>query len=75
MRIGNMTQFTGFAEQLEPEADADKLHALVVQAMEGLRTAMRDVWRTMPKAIRAEGITYVHRRTGPLALSRPPTAV
>jgi hypothetical protein len=61
MRIGNMTQFTGFAEQLEPEADADKLHALVVQAIEALRTAMRDVRRTMPKAIRAEGITYVHR--------------
>jgi hypothetical protein len=29
--------------------------------MEALRVAMRDVRRTMPRAIRAEGITYVHR--------------
>jgi hypothetical protein len=61
IRIGNVTRFTDFAEQLEPEADADRVHALVVEAMEALRVAMRDVRRTMPRAIRAEGITYVHR--------------
>jgi hypothetical protein len=61
IRIGNVTQFTDFAEQLEPEADPDSVYVLVVEAMEALRVAMRDVRRTMPRAIRAEGITYVHR--------------
>jgi hypothetical protein len=37
-----------YAEHLEPEADADRVHRLVLAAMESLRAAMRDVRRTMP---------------------------
>lgn len=58
-RTGDLNIFEMPSGQLEPLADADHLHVLVVAAMESLRTAMRDVRRTMPKMIRAERIAYV----------------
>ena len=59
VQSGNVTSFSHFAEALEPEADADQVHALVVDCMEAARAAMREIRRLMPKLIRAEGITYV----------------
>lgn len=48
-----------FGAALEPEADADAVHAIVVDAMEQLRIAMRTIRLLVPKAIRAEGTTYI----------------
>jgi hypothetical protein len=59
VQTGTLTTFEYYAEQLEPEADADHVHQLVLAAMESLRVAMRDVRRTMPKLIRTEGLTYL----------------
>jgi hypothetical protein len=59
VQSGNLTSYSHFAEALEPEADADHVHALVVDCMDATRTAMREIRRLMPKLIRAEGITYV----------------
>lgn len=56
---GNTTTTTGFAPQLEPEADADKVHAIVVAAMEQLTSTMTELRALIPDAIRAEGITYI----------------
>jgi hypothetical protein len=44
---------------VEPEADADTVHAILVAGMEPVRLAMRNVRLLLPKAIRAEGLTYV----------------
>jgi hypothetical protein len=48
-----------FGVALEPEADTDEVHRVVVDAMDQLKTAMRTVRLLVPKAIRAEGINYV----------------
>lgn len=44
---------------LEPEANADTVHEIVVAALEELRITMREIRSQLPKAIRYEGITYV----------------
>jgi hypothetical protein len=59
VRSETVTSFSYFAEALEPEADADQVHAIVVGCMEAARAAMREIRRLMPKLIRTEGITYV----------------
>jgi hypothetical protein len=59
VQSGNLTSFGPFAEALEPVADADQVHALVVACMDATRAAMREIRRLMPKLIRAERITYV----------------
>lgn len=56
------SQFTMPGPELEPEADADALHQMVVNALEALRVAMRDTRLLMPRAIRREGITYIFGR-------------
>ena len=49
----------GITAQAEPEADADLVHRLVLDAMNVLLRAMREVRQSVPVAIRAEGINYV----------------
>jgi len=44
---------------LEPEANADAVHLVVVEALDGLRIAMRDIRRLVPRMIRQEGMTYI----------------
>ena len=52
-------QFSMPAPALEPEADADQVHGIVVDALDLVRLNMRDIRRLVPKIIRAEGITYI----------------
>ena len=47
------------APTLESEADPDKIHQIVVEAMEALTTAMSEIRHELAGAIRAEGITYI----------------
>jgi hypothetical protein len=58
-QAAKVTSFSYWGEALEPEADADQVHALVVGCMGAARSAMCEIRRLMPKLIRAEGITYV----------------
>lgn len=55
----NSMSVSVFGVALEPEANADEVHRIVVDAMDQLRVAMRAVRLLVPKAIRAEGISYV----------------
>ena len=43
---------------LDPEADAAKVYRILVNAMEGVRCAMRGVRDDLPKAVRRAGIWY-----------------
>lgn len=54
-----VSTFTMPAPALEPEADPDAVHQVVVNALEALRSTMRAIRILLPKAIRAEGIVYV----------------
>lgn len=56
---GGSMSIAVFGAALEPEADADAVHAIVVEAMEQLRIALRTVRLLVPKVIRAEGTTYI----------------
>ena len=47
------------APSFEPEANADRVHAILVNATEHLRVAMPDVRRAVPMAIRAEAMNYI----------------
>lgn len=58
-----VTQISMVGASLDPEADAEAVHRLLIDAMEPLRAAMRDVRREMPRAIRRERIVY-HERLG-----------
>jgi hypothetical protein len=51
--------FTMFGAQLEPEADADRVHDVVLAATTALFTAMTAVRQLIPEAIRAEGINFI----------------
>jgi hypothetical protein len=44
--------------RLEPESDADAVHALVAETLLALKEAMAKIRVLLPKAIRAEGIFY-----------------
>jgi len=54
-----VSTFTMPAPALEPEADPDAVHQVVIDALEPLRSTMHTIRLLLPKAIRAEGITYV----------------
>jgi hypothetical protein len=56
---GNVRTMTMYASGLEPEADADRVHSIVVAAMGALYEAMRHVRVDFPRAIRAERIAYL----------------
>ena len=43
---------------LDPEADADKVHKLLIQAMEAVRLVMSAIGADMGKAARAAGLWY-----------------
>lgn len=47
------------APAFEDQADAEQVHEIVVDALDDLRAAMRDVRRVIPKIVRAEEITYI----------------
>jgi hypothetical protein len=53
---GRTIRFPG--PTVEPEADADTVHAILVAGMEQVRRAMRNIRLLLPKAISAEGLTY-----------------
>ena len=55
----NSMTISVFGVALEPEANADEVHRIVVAAMDQLKVAMRTIRQSVPKAIRAEGIAYV----------------
>jgi hypothetical protein len=57
--FANLSQFTMPPASLKPEADADKIHQIVVTALESLQGAMSEVRRLLPQAIREEGVTYI----------------
>lgn len=63
-RTGTVTHQSGtttismVAARLEPEADADQVYAMAVDALTVLRRHMNRLRVVMPKAIRAEGIYY-----------------
>lgn len=54
-----VSTFTMPAPALEPEADPDAVHQIVGDALEALRSTMYQIRKLLPKAIRAEDITYV----------------
>lgn len=56
---GHSTRRVMVGASLEPEADADLVHSIVVDAMTQLRGAMRTLRLAMPRALRAEGIAYM----------------
>lgn len=59
VREEHHTVMTSFGAQLEPEADADEVHRVVIEALEELTTSMVKVRAAIPDAIRSEGITFV----------------
>jgi hypothetical protein len=50
---------TAFGPQPEPEADANLVHQIVVDALDALLTAMKAGRRAMPEATRGQRINYV----------------
>lgn len=58
-QLADHTRFSMPAPALEPEANADAVHLVVVEALDGLRIAMRDIRRLVPRMIRQEGMTYI----------------
>jgi hypothetical protein len=53
---------------LDPEADADRVYHLLIEAMEAIRQAMVTIRNDLAKAVRAAGLWY-HEPT-----PRPPAA-
>jgi hypothetical protein len=58
-KAGNTRTMTMYAAGLEPEANADEVHRILVEAMTALYEAMRDIRSALPKALRAEKIAYL----------------
>ena len=56
---GGTRTMTMFAATLDPEANADRVHEIVVTALEELHRAMRSFRALLGRAIRAEGIAYI----------------
>jgi hypothetical protein len=57
--LDGFSRLTMPAPDLEPDADPEAVHRAVVDGMEELRRAMRNLRVLLPKIIRAEGVTYI----------------
>ena len=53
-----MVRISMVAAGLDPEADAPAVHGLLVAAMQPVLLTMRQLRNEVPKALRAEGLTY-----------------
>ena len=52
---------------LDPEADADQVYQLLVEAMEAVRQAMVTIRNDLAKAVRAAGLWYHEPTSRPTA--------